>query len=211
MELPVAAQALQAAYSVLAGALLGLVYDVFRALRRAAVRRWAHSALDALFCLAAGFFLFFFALAWGDGRLRGFMLCCLAAGWGVYLLTFSRHVSAILETIVKKLGKVLSKAAFQLSIIRKIKKIVKSIFSKVRFGFKMRKYKGAQRRAGKHEGSTSREARKGRYDYPSGRGRPVSVRPGRHRRREGGDREIQPDKGGAQHPGSGVGGGQRRA
>ena len=104
MELPVAAQALQAAYSVLAGALLGLVYDVFRALRRAAVRRWAHSALDALFCLAAGFFLFFFALAWGDGRLRGFMLCCLAAGWGVYLLTFSRHVSAILETIVKKLG-----------------------------------------------------------------------------------------------------------
>ena len=198
MELSLSAQAVQAVYSLLSGALLGFGYDLVRALRHSAARKSSRAALDALYCIAAGFSLFVFALGPGDGRLRWFMLCCLGAGLAAYLLTLSRPICLFLYKLVNNLGKVLSKAADKLSIIRKIKKIEKNIFSKVRCGFKMLSNRRAKRRPGKYEGSKRREARKGRYDYSSGRGRPVSVRSGRSGRRRSGDREIQSDKGRAE-------------
>ena len=76
VELPVSAQALQAAYSLLLGAALGVLYDLNRAFRRACGRAWLRSVWDAMFCLAAAWGLFAFALGEGEGRLRLFMLCC---------------------------------------------------------------------------------------------------------------------------------------
>ena len=49
----------------------------------------------------------------------------------------------------------------------------------------------AKRRPGKYEGSKRREARKGRYDYSSGSGRPHRVRSGGSGQRRSGDRQIR--------------------
>lgn len=209
--MPVSAQALQAAYAMLSGAVLGLAYDMFRALRRCSKRRYVRGALDAAFCIFAACALFVFSLTAGEGRLRGFMLCCLGAGWGVYLLTLSRPVNGFFVRQVERLGKMLYMLRSKLDIIRKIKKIVKSIFSKIRIGFKMMYKRRRHSHAAQYEGSVRREAHKGRYDYTAGGGRPVSVRPGGHGRRLGGDREIQSDEGSVQRKGAGVGGGKRRS
>ena len=130
MELPVSLQAAQAAFSLLAGAALGLGFDLCRALRSLPGGKLLRGALDAAFCLAAGFFVFVFALERGEGRLRGFMLCCMGAGWGVYLLTLSPPLLAFLRRLVKSLGKLLSKAGEKLGTIRKIKKIEKKYLFK---------------------------------------------------------------------------------
>lgn len=86
MELSLSAQAVQAVYSLLSGALLGFGYDLVRALRRSAARKSTRAALDALYCIAAGFSLFVFALGPGDGRpevvyalLPGRRIGCLSA------------------------------------------------------------------------------------------------------------------------------------
>lgn len=200
MELPVTAQALQAACSLLFGAAVGLLYDFNRALRRECRRGWMGAAADAVFCLVAAGALFAFAMAALDGRLRLAMLCCAAAGWGVYLLTLSRPVGSFFSSVVKSLGKMLKRMGARLAIIKKIKKIEKNIFSKLRIRFKMvnnRRRHGA----GKNEGSTRREARKGRYDYSSGGGRPHGLRSGGSGLRRGGDREIQHCEGRARREG----------
>ena len=49
MELSLSAQAVQAVYSLLSGALLGFGYDLVRALRHSAARKSSRAALDALY------------------------------------------------------------------------------------------------------------------------------------------------------------------
>ena len=197
MELPPAAQAMEAALSLLFGAALGVSYDLFAALRAVSRRSWTRAAADFLFALAAGTGLFLFTQSAAGGRLRLYALCCMLAAWGAYLVTLSPIIRGFFSRAARCLGKMLNALRLKLGIIGRIKKIVKSIFSKGRAGFKIIKTggHGLVRRA-KYEGSARREARKGRYNYPAGGGRPVSVRPRRHSRSRGGDREKQPDKGG---------------
>ena len=67
--------------AVALGASLGLVYDIFRALRGLGGKLWG-GALDVLFCLTSAASLFFFIMA-GDGEMRIFVI--LGAGGGMLL------------------------------------------------------------------------------------------------------------------------------
>ncbi|MDE7262220.1 MAG: spore cortex biosynthesis protein YabQ [Oscillospiraceae bacterium] len=69
--------------AVALGAVLGLVYDLFRVLRTLGGKVWG-GALDALFCLGAAASLFFFVMA-GSGELRIFVVLGAAGGMLLFL------------------------------------------------------------------------------------------------------------------------------
>ena len=74
----------------LLGLALGVVYDIFRAVRtHFCLRRWGTGLLDLLFCLVGmtGFLLLM--LRGTDGRLRLYLPLGLAAGFGLYRKTVS--------------------------------------------------------------------------------------------------------------------------
>ncbi len=79
---------MQAACYIVLGAAAGLLYDVFRAIRRR-TGRIAAAALDFLFCAAvfSAFFLLGFAVS--GGRHRAFYLLITALGGGLYFLSLS--------------------------------------------------------------------------------------------------------------------------
>lgn len=56
--------------SILLGGILGLLYDLLRALRVLGGRIWG-SVLDSIYCMLSASLLFFFVMA-GDGELRLF-------------------------------------------------------------------------------------------------------------------------------------------
>ncbi len=69
--------------AVALGASLGLVYDLFRALRTLGGKLWG-GLLDVLFCLAAAASLFLFVMA-GDGEMRIFVVLGTAGGMLLFL------------------------------------------------------------------------------------------------------------------------------
>ena len=192
VELPVSAQALAAAYSLLIGVLIGLLYDVNRAWRFECRSSMSAAVADTLFCVCAACVLFVFSMGALDGRLRLSMLFCAGAGWGVYWLTLSRRVLPAARLLVKNWVKLLHSMGSHLSIIKKLLRIEKNIFSKLGLGFKMYIDRRKTIRAGTTEGSASREAREGRYYYPSDSGRSGGIRTGGPGRRRRGKREKQP-------------------
>ncbi|HIS44827.1 MAG TPA: spore cortex biosynthesis protein YabQ [Candidatus Scatomorpha merdigallinarum] len=205
MELPVSAQALAAAYSLLIGVLIGLLYDVNRAWRFECRSSMSAAVADTLFCVCAACVLFVFSMGALDGRLRLSMLFCAGAGWGVYWLTLSRRVLPAARLLVKNWVKLLHSMGSHLSIIKKLLRIEKNIFSKLGLGFKMYINRRKTIRAGTTEGSASREARKGRYDYSSGSGRPHRVRSGGSGQRRSGDRQIRRNEERPRRKGPGAG------
>lgn len=69
--------------AVALGAVLGLLYDLFRALRTLGGKLWG-GLLDALFCLTAAASLFLFVMA-GDGEMRIFVVLGMAGGMLLFL------------------------------------------------------------------------------------------------------------------------------
>ena len=201
-ELGLARQAALALWALGLGAAVGLGYDLNRALRRECRSRALHAAADALFCLAAAAALFAFAMAGLDGRLRGFALCCAGAGWGLESAFFSRYSVAFLRSIVKYLVKTAQKIRGHLSKVKKIKKIEKNIFSKVRLRFKMYSDRSGKARDGKSEGSTRREAGESSSAHSSGSGGPRSVHVRRAAGRGRGDRKTRSREGRADSRGA---------
>lgn len=99
-------------YFALFGILLGLFYDLLRALRvHFRLKRLGTGLLDGLFCLAAlvGFLLMM--LRHTDGRLRGYLVIGLAAGFFLYRKTLSRWILHLLLWLLKWLGQALRTAA----------------------------------------------------------------------------------------------------
>lgn len=78
------------------GAVLGIFYDILRALRmHFRLKRWGTGLLDMVFCLVGlvGFLLMM--LRGTDGRLRAFLCAGLAAGFFAYRKTVSRWMLAL--------------------------------------------------------------------------------------------------------------------
>jgi len=69
--------------AVALGAVLGLLYDLFRTLRTLGGKLWG-GLLDVLFCLTAASSLFFFVMA-GDGEMRIFVVLGTAGGMLLFL------------------------------------------------------------------------------------------------------------------------------
>ena len=99
-------------YFALFGVSLGLFYDLLRAFRvRFRLKRLGTGLLDGLFCLAAlvGFLLMM--LRHTDGRLRGYLVIGLAAGFLRYRKTISRWILRLLLWLLKWLGQALDATA----------------------------------------------------------------------------------------------------
>jgi len=90
MELPVTLQAVQFAEAFALGLGLGLLYDLFRAVRR--VHPHTTRLLDALFCLLLLFSLLLFALYPGRGEFRLFFYLGIGLGSVLYFLTISPFI-----------------------------------------------------------------------------------------------------------------------
>lgn len=103
--------------SILLGALLGALYDLFRALRLCLKHpKAAVFAEDVLFVTVSALSIYVFCTELCRGRLRFFVMLGAAAGFGIYLSTFGRLVvrfnSSVVKTAKKALlviGKVLKK------------------------------------------------------------------------------------------------------
>ena len=112
------------------GAGLGLLYDVFRFLRRLFMMKAVATALtDIVYCALATFGLFIFTVIIGKGQLRGFILIGFLGGAALYFLGPSRLVMRgfkILDTGIKKAGKRFKKSFCKLSC--KVKRLFSRIF-----------------------------------------------------------------------------------
>ena len=92
--------------ALLAGAALGLLYDLLRPLRRRAGR--AAPLLDGLFSLLGGIAAFLYAMGAGDGRPEIWELAAMLAGfllWEHVLCRFKQVLQRFLTQIhTKKVG-----------------------------------------------------------------------------------------------------------
>lgn len=79
--------------SILLGGVLGLIYDLLRALRGLGGALWG-GVLDALFCMGAFSAVFFFVLA-GDGELRIFVLMGALGGAVLFFSLLSRPLRPV--------------------------------------------------------------------------------------------------------------------
>ena len=169
MEIDVSRQLLQIGVSWLTGFASGLVYDVFRVLRR---RLKASSLFDGLFCLAVLLALFTLGMSAGDGSLHIFMAAFFCLGFASYMLLLSDVVLMFLNKIVQLIAAIFAPVV---KFEEKISFIVKKHFSKAGNWFKMRaqkKRKGKEKAVEEdtvHSGDSFDGA--GRIRYPEPRRR----------------------------------------
>ena len=123
-------QALELFAFLLGGAMLGLVYDMLRPIRRAAGR--GGGALDVLFCAAGGALFFLLAMRSESGRMGTWSLAAAAVGFCMYMQT----LSALLLPAFTAVDTAAAGAARGCKkVIKKFCKYAKSIFQKSREGF----------------------------------------------------------------------------
>lgn len=104
MGSPVAEQAWVLALTVLAGMVVGLLFDACRVGRK--VLRPSRRLLflaDLLFWLLAALFVFLVLLAGNRGEVRAYVFAGLSAGWMLYILLFSRACLALMLKAVSVL------------------------------------------------------------------------------------------------------------
>ncbi|MDE7003007.1 MAG: spore cortex biosynthesis protein YabQ [Oscillospiraceae bacterium] len=208
----IAAQAAVFGQGLLLGALLGLVYDGMRTLRRTAPLPGLAFALDLLFWLGAAAALFLFTLLRDDGRVRIYHMAAVALGGGTYFLTLSRLVLPALlglAELARRLWRLLTAPAR--AAARGAKKFLenqKKLFQNWLGWYKMNvvyRFSGnGKEGAADHEAQARWRRHKNTRAGAAGRsGRRSAVHPGAAQRRPGRPGRAQP-------PGPGPAGGQRR-
>ena len=106
MGFTLAQQTQQFLGSLLLGAALGMVYDLFRVGRRSfSPPAWAVFSGDLCFLLLAGGVLLRYLLERCWGEVRGFVVLGAALGFFCYCLTVSGWVVALLSALVRLLGR----------------------------------------------------------------------------------------------------------
>lgn len=102
MEITLAAQTVVFLRAILLGVLCGAVYDVCRAVRRAARAGPVLTALlDGLFWLAALILLFAFSVVYAAGQARGYVLAGEGLGLMLYGMSFSPLVLPLLTGLLR--------------------------------------------------------------------------------------------------------------
>lgn len=96
-------------WSVVIGAGLGVVYELFRIVRLT----FPHGSVavffeDVLFSLIWGFVMFVFVMEFGRGNLRFFYIIGNAVGFILYLVTLGNIVNRIMRGIIGALKKIVS-------------------------------------------------------------------------------------------------------
>lgn len=138
--------------SVVLGAVMGIIYDVFRVFRilfPPAAKSKPVAVQDVLFWLIFGFCMFCYSSAVCGGNLRFFMFFGSLIGFTLYILTIGNLITGILRQIAEAVRRVLRKV-YSL-IFEPIVKLLKNLCQKVRLFF-VRIY----RKSKKTEGSVKK-------------------------------------------------------
>lgn len=128
MELEIGRQALGLLMSFMLGALLGLMYDALRPLRRRC-RATGAALIDTLYALCALIAAFSFAMGAANGRMGVWELIFIFLGFSAYIQLLSEHIYPVFNGAVKFIEKISSLAK---NFIKKIAKLAKILFHKVR-------------------------------------------------------------------------------
>lgn len=120
-------QALELLAFLFGGALLGLMYDMLRPIRRAAGR--GGGALDVLFCALGGALFFALAMRTGSGRMGTWSLAAAAVGFCMYMQTLSALLLPVFAAIDAAAVRAWQGCK---KVIKKFCKYAKSIFQKSR-------------------------------------------------------------------------------
>lgn len=100
---PLQGQLLVIQYAIIAGASLGILYDIFRVLRWHSGSRCLEFVLDFLFSVISAAVLFVLATSVTQLQLRGFLVLSFAAGWILWNILPGR----LFRRILKEIGKFL--------------------------------------------------------------------------------------------------------
>ena len=116
----------------LEGITIGLIFDIFRILRKSFKTSDIVTYIeDILFWLITGILLLYTIFVFNYGEIRFFMFVGIFLGAMLYMLLISRYVIKISVTVIEILKKIIT-FIFKISIFpfRFIYKILKKIFSK---------------------------------------------------------------------------------
>ncbi|MBQ5332994.1 MAG: spore cortex biosynthesis protein YabQ [Oscillospiraceae bacterium] len=114
--------------SVLLGGGIGVLYDVFRALRAIfpLMGRTVPTAVcDIIFLLLCGLGMFLFSVMAGDGQVRGYYLLGAILGMVIYLLTAGTVIIGVIRTVFGTVYRVLG------GILRRMGKPLAELFKKI--------------------------------------------------------------------------------
>lgn len=98
--------------SVGIGAALGVVYDVFRALRAMLPplgKTVPTAVCDIIYMIIAGLFIYLFSLIAAGGEIRGYYWLGALLGWIIYIFTVGAAVIGVIRTVFSFIYKCLSK------------------------------------------------------------------------------------------------------
>lgn len=113
---------------ILNGCIIGILFDIFRILRKSfKTSDFITSLEDILFCMLAGAFLIYSIFIFNNGEIRLYVLLGLVIGLILYMLLFSKHMIEISVFIIGFLKKVFS---FIIHIIITPIKIIVSFLKK---------------------------------------------------------------------------------
>ncbi len=122
-------------YFILTGAIIGILFDIFRILRKSFktsdIITYIH---DFLFWILTGAILLFSIFTFNNGELRGYIFIGIIFGITIYLLLFSKYFIKILVAIIGFIKKIVSyplKIIYQF-IKKYILKPIHSIFDKIK-------------------------------------------------------------------------------
>lgn len=117
----------------LTGVIIGILFDLFRVLRKSIRTADIVTYLeDILFWILSGILILYNIWYFNDGEIRLFMFLGIIMGIMIYMLTLSNLFIKIFQTILSTLIKILAipfKAI--IAIFRKIYQIIKSIIKKI--------------------------------------------------------------------------------
>lgn len=119
--------------SILLGAVICLVYDLFRALHLVILKGFFEVLItDVLFWIFFSFITFFFLLIYCKGIVRGYVICGIFLGFFVIRVTISRYILYVLRFVIKFIMSILhlvidKLCLILLSLYKYLKKVADSI------------------------------------------------------------------------------------
>lgn len=115
-------------YSIVTGAILGLLFDIFRAFRHEAIKDiWVYIQ-DVIFWLITAVIIIISAFLINEGELRIYMLIGYLLGAVFYMLLFSKFILGVLKFIVTSIRKI-----FKMCITK-----IKNIFATIKKSLKLK-------------------------------------------------------------------------
>lgn len=139
MEKTIISQLLEAAGALGAGAVLGIIYDFLRCLRREFSSTVLAAVCDTAFAFAAAALLFTYGIASPSGGLTLYIASLSFAGAVLYFAAAGKYVRRVFAPLFRILRKILAFAANLWAkvagMLKKIKENIKNIFSRAKKRF----------------------------------------------------------------------------